>query len=116
MLLCDSSDTVSAVIKATRKGGNVALIGDFFYETNNFPIGMLTEKAITLRGGQLFAQKVCCCPASVVEHLESNIADHRYANPQYYPYLLDVVVNGEYDPSFMFTQEGKLVLLLIPFA
>ena len=61
----DSSDTVSEVIKATRKGGNIALIGDFFYSTNNFPIGMLMEKAITLRGGQLFAQKVrysweCC--------------------------------------------------------
>lgn len=54
----DSSDTVSAVIKATRKGGNVALIGDFFYKTNNFPIGMLMEKAITLRGGQLYAEKV----------------------------------------------------------
>jgi threonine dehydrogenase-like Zn-dependent dehydrogenase len=54
----DSSDTVSAVIKATRKGGNVALIGDFFYSTNNFPIGMLMGKAITLRGGQLYAQKV----------------------------------------------------------
>jgi threonine dehydrogenase-like Zn-dependent dehydrogenase len=58
----DSSDTVSEVIKATRKGGNIALIGDFFYETNGFPIGMLMEKAITLRGGQLFAQKVCLSP------------------------------------------------------
>lgn len=54
----DSSDTVSAVIKATRKGGNIALIGDFFYSTNNFPIGMMMEKAITVRGGQLYAEKV----------------------------------------------------------
>lgn len=54
----DASDTVSAVIKATRKGGNIALIGDFFFHTNMFPIGMLMEKAITLRGGQLYAQKV----------------------------------------------------------
>ena len=54
----DSSDTVSAVIKATRNGGNVALIGGFFYETNNFPICMLMEKVITLRGGQLYAEKV----------------------------------------------------------
>lgn len=54
----DSSDTVNAVIKATRKGGNIALIGDFFFTTNNFPIGMLMEKAITLRGGQLYAEKV----------------------------------------------------------
>lgn len=55
----DSSDTVSEIIKATRKGGNMALIGDFFFNTNNFPIGMLMEKTITLRGGQLMAQKVC---------------------------------------------------------
>ena len=55
----DSTDTVSEVIKATRKAGNVALIGDFFFNTNMFPIGMLMEKTITLRGGQLFAQKVC---------------------------------------------------------
>lgn len=54
----DSSDTVSEVIKATRKCGNVALIGDFFFNTNVFPIGMLMEKTITLRGGQLTAQKV----------------------------------------------------------
>ncbi|KAM0234625.1 hypothetical protein ACHAP5_010019 [Fusarium lateritium] len=74
----DSSDTVSSAIKATRKGGNVALIGDFFYTTNNFPIGMLMEKAITLRGGQLYAQK-------------------------YFPFLLDIVVEGKYDPSFLFT-------------
>lgn len=54
----DSADTVAEVVKATRKGGNVALIGDFFFNTNMFPIGMLMEKTITLRGGQLFAQKV----------------------------------------------------------
>ncbi|KAL8722339.1 MAG: hypothetical protein Q9181_007510, partial [Wetmoreana brouardii] len=53
----DQSDTVSHVIKATRKGGNIALIGDFFFTTNQFPIGALMEKAITLRGGQLYAQK-----------------------------------------------------------
>ncbi|KAM0347289.1 hypothetical protein ACHAPU_004808 [Fusarium lateritium] len=79
----DSSDTVTAAIKATRKGGNVALIGDFFYSTNNFPIGMMMEKGITVRGGQLYAQK-------------------------YFPLLLDLVVEGKYDPSFMFTHEDKL--------
>lgn len=79
----DSSDTVAAAIKATRKGGNIALIGDFFFTTNNFPIGMLMEKAITLRGGQLYGEK-------------------------YFPYLLDIVVEGKYDPSFIFTHEDKL--------
>jgi len=74
----DSADTVSEVIKATRKCGNVALIGDFFFNTNMFPIGMLMEKTITLRGGQLMAQK-------------------------YYPFLLNLVAEGKYDPSFVFT-------------
>jgi threonine dehydrogenase-like Zn-dependent dehydrogenase len=54
----DSGDTVEAVIKATKKCGHVALIGDFFFNTNDFPIGMMMEKAITVRGGQLTAQKV----------------------------------------------------------
>lgn len=54
----DSGDTVSAILKATRKGGRVALVGDFFFATHHFPIGMLMEKSITVRGGQLMAQKV----------------------------------------------------------
>lgn len=74
MLESDSGDTVAAVIKSTRKCGNVALIGDVFFETHFFPIGMLMEKTITLRGGQLMAQR-------------------------YHPYLLDLVVQGKYDPS-----------------
>lgn len=54
----DSSDMISAAIKATRKGGNIALIGDFFFNTNDFPIGAMMEKGLTVRGGQLSAQKV----------------------------------------------------------
>jgi threonine dehydrogenase-like Zn-dependent dehydrogenase len=54
----DSSDTVSAMIKATRKGGHLALLGDFFYKTNDFPIGPLMEKGLTIRGGQVNSQKV----------------------------------------------------------
>lgn len=66
MLEGDSGDTISAVIKATRKCGNIALIGDFFFHTNQFPIGALMEKSITLRGGQLMAQRVCEVPTSPV--------------------------------------------------
>lgn len=54
----DSGDTVTDMLKSTRKCGNIALIGDFFCSTNDFPIGMLMEKSITVRGGQLTAQKV----------------------------------------------------------
>lgn len=56
----DSSDTLSAIIKATRKGGNVALVGDFFFTAHNFPIGPLMQKALTVRGGQTWPQKVGC--------------------------------------------------------
>ncbi|XHF98414.1 hypothetical protein AWENTII_001967 [Aspergillus wentii] len=76
----DTSDTVAAMIKATRKGGNLALIGDFFYSTNDFPIGPMMEKALTVRGGQVYSQK-------------------------YHPFLLDMVAQGEYDPSWVFTHE-----------
>lgn len=80
----DSSDTVAAAIKATRKGGNVALIGDFFYSTNNFPIGMMMEKAITVRGGQLYAQKV-----SLSRSIETmKHTDHEYSiSPFFWTWL-----------------------------
>jgi threonine dehydrogenase-like Zn-dependent dehydrogenase len=54
----DSSDTLSAIIKATRKGGNMALVGDFFFTMHDFPIGPLMQKALTVRGGQTWPQKV----------------------------------------------------------
>lgn len=65
----DSSDTLSAIIKATRKGGNVALVGDFFFTTHNFPIGPLMQKALTLRGGQTWPQKVGCLLSSFLSNL-----------------------------------------------
>ena len=72
--------------EATRKGGNVALIGDFFYTTNNFPIGMLMEKAITLRGGQLYAEKVC-----VLCVRRDWMADTCCSKMQYFPFLLNLI-------------------------
>ncbi|KAE8548343.1 hypothetical protein TMatcc_010848 [Talaromyces marneffei ATCC 18224] len=78
----DSGDTVHAVLKSTRKGGHIALTGDFFWGTNDFPIGMLMEKGITVRGGQHFGSK-------------------------YYPHLLNLVIEGKYDPSWMFTYDDE---------
>ena len=79
------------------------MIGDFFFNTNEFPIGALMEKTITLRGGQLFAQKVCyrCCPVL-------RKTRHVTKTRQYHPYLLNITVEGDYDPSFVFTHKGKL--------
>ncbi|KAJ5754111.1 Branched-chain amino acid aminotransferase II [Penicillium nucicola] len=81
MLLCglfglerDSGDTLEDIIRATRKGGHVALVGDSFFTTHDFPIGPMMQKALTVRGGQVCPQK-------------------------YYPFLLDLVVQGKIDPS-----------------
>jgi threonine dehydrogenase-like Zn-dependent dehydrogenase len=52
------TDPVSAIIKATRKGGNIALVRDFFFTTHDFPIGPFTQKALTVRGGQSIPQRV----------------------------------------------------------
>jgi threonine dehydrogenase-like Zn-dependent dehydrogenase len=78
----DSSDTAAAIIKATRKGGNVALIGDFFFTTHDFPIGPIMQKALTVRGGHAAPQR-------------------------YQPFLLDLVVQGRLDPSWLFTYEDE---------
>ena len=51
------SEVVREAIIAIRKGGHLALIGDYFGYTNHFPIGQMMEKAIQVRGGQLYAQK-----------------------------------------------------------
>lgn len=74
----DSSGTVTAIIKATRKGGSVTLIGDFFFTTHDFPIGLMMQKALTVRGGQAAPQR-------------------------YQTFLLDLVVQGCLDPSWLFT-------------
>ncbi|KAJ5820482.1 hypothetical protein N7474_006073 [Penicillium riverlandense] len=78
----DSSDTVVGIMKATRKGGIVALIGNFFFTTHDFPIGPMMQKALTVRGGQA-------------------------APRRYQPFLLDLVVEGRLDPSWLFTYEDE---------
>ncbi|ORY61668.1 uncharacterized protein BCR38DRAFT_411521 [Pseudomassariella vexata] len=54
----DKSDSISVDTKTSRKRGNLILVSDFFFSTDNFPIDILMEKSITLRGGQLFYQKI----------------------------------------------------------
>lgn len=54
----DSSDTVAAIIRCLKKGGYLAMIGDFFFSTHDFPIGAMIQKGLTVRGGQADLQKV----------------------------------------------------------
>jgi threonine dehydrogenase-like Zn-dependent dehydrogenase len=81
----DAVDILTECIKCVKKGGTISLIGDYVGLANNFPIGALMEKAITIRGGQLYCQK-------------------------YWHLLLDKFVNNEVkpDPTFLFTHEIEL--------
>lgn len=53
----DSSDVPAECIYAIKKGGSIALIGDYFGYTNHFPIGAVMIKAVSIRGGQVYVQK-----------------------------------------------------------
>jgi threonine dehydrogenase-like Zn-dependent dehydrogenase len=72
----DTPEILKECIHTCRKGGIVSVIGDYVAYANQFPIGPLMEKGITLRGSQVFVQK-------------------------YWEELLDHIVSGEIDPTFV---------------
>ncbi|CAF1470811.1 unnamed protein product [Adineta steineri] len=79
----DSPEVLDEAIVVVRKGGSVAIIGDYFYKSNQFPIGTFMEKAVTMRGGQLYCQS-------------------------YWHDLLKIIENGEVDPTFIITHTMEL--------
>jgi len=79
----DTADILTEMITATRKFGNVSIIGVYSGFANHFPIGAMMEKAITVKGGQSPTQK-------------------------YWHMCLEKLRNGEMDPSFILTHRGKL--------
>jgi threonine dehydrogenase-like Zn-dependent dehydrogenase len=80
----DSSEVVNECLRATRKFGNIALVADYAALTNQFLIGALMEKGITLRGtGQAPVQN-------------------------YWKDLLKKVESGEFDPSIILSHRFDL--------
>jgi len=79
----DTSDILSEMIYATRKNGNISIIGVYSGFTNHFPIGAMMEKHLTVRGGQSPTQK-------------------------HWKYCLEKIQSGEMDPSFIVTHKGSL--------
>lgn len=77
-LQTDTAEIITEIVRCCRKGGTVALIGDYFAVANQFPIGPIMEKGITLRGSQVHVQR-------------------------YWQLLLDYITNGDFDPSFILT-------------
>lgn len=77
----DTADIVSEVMKCCNKGGFVSLIGDYFGNANEYPVGPQMEKSITVRGGQVFVQK-------------------------YWRYLLSQIQSGAIDLTFLLSHRG----------
>ncbi|CAG8958500.1 hypothetical protein HYFRA_00009814 [Hymenoscyphus fraxineus] len=73
----DSSEIVNEALRAVRKFGSICLVADYAALTNQFLIGALMEKGITLRGaGQAPVQK-------------------------YWKDLLKKIESGEFDPTII---------------
>jgi len=79
----DVSDIINEASYAVRKMGSIALIGDYFGNTNGFPIGMVMEKGVKLHGSQVFVQK-------------------------YWKELLGYIQEGKVDPSFVISHKMGL--------
>jgi threonine dehydrogenase-like Zn-dependent dehydrogenase len=79
----DTGDILTEIISSVRGFGHVAILGVYTGTVNHFPIGSLMERGLTLRGGQSPTQKN-------------------------WKYALDMMVSGEFDPSFVVTHKATL--------
>jgi threonine dehydrogenase-like Zn-dependent dehydrogenase len=79
----DAIEGLSDAIRSVRKGGTVSVIGDFVGYANQFPVGAMMEKGLTVRGGQVHIQK-------------------------YWRDLLGRIESGEIDPTFVITHRMPL--------
>ncbi|MFP4092612.1 MAG: zinc-dependent alcohol dehydrogenase [Cyclobacteriaceae bacterium] len=82
-LQTDRPTVLRQAIMACRKGGTVSIVGVYGGLIDKFPMGAAMNKALTLRMGQMHAQK-------------------------YIPRLLDHVANGDVDPSYLLTHKLSL--------
>jgi threonine dehydrogenase-like Zn-dependent dehydrogenase len=83
MLETDRPHAIREAIMCCRNGGTVSVIGVYGGFVDKFPLGSLMNRSITIKSGQCHVQ--------------------RYMKP-----LLDRVINGEIDPSFVITHRLAL--------
>jgi len=79
----DTPEILNEVMYSVRMFGRVSIVGDYFGTANEFPIGMLMEKGLTVRGGQ--------CPVQ-----------------RFWKDILKKLESGEVDPSFVITHRLEL--------
>jgi len=88
-LEADTPDVIQEMVKICQKGGTISLIGEYMGTTNNFPIGPLMEKGITLRGGHVWVQRYWKDLLTLIErgfdpaHIYSHILDLSDASEAY---------------------------------
>lgn len=79
----DRPNVLRQMILACRKGGTLSVMGVYGGFLDKMPLGALMNKGLTMRAGQMHGQK-------------------------YIPMLIDRVMKGEIDPSFVFTHQLPL--------
>jgi len=79
----DTPEILTEIMYSVRMFGRVSIVGDYFGTANGFPIGMLMEKGLTVRGGQ--------CPVQ-----------------RFWKDILKQLENEEIDPSFIITHRLQL--------
>jgi len=79
----DSPNIINAAIKMTKKNGRITLIGDYVGYANQFNIGALMEKHLTMNGGQLWPHN-------------------------YYKKIFEALGSGKVDPTVVFTHTYPL--------
>jgi len=82
-LEADALDVITEMVKAVRKSGHLAIIGEYFGTGNLFPIGAVMQKGLIISGGQVNVQK-------------------------YWKELLAKIEKGEFDPTFVVSHRFKL--------
>ncbi len=79
----DRPHVIREALKCCRKGGTLSVPGVYIGFADKIPLGTLMNKAITIRTGQTHV-------------------------PRYTESLLQKIVDGEIDPSFVVTHDGPV--------
>lgn len=82
-LEANTPETISECFQVARPFGKVSIIGDYVGYANNFPIGMIMMKHLTVRSGP--------CPCQ-----------------KYFQYVMEKIQDGSFDPSFIITHRINL--------
>jgi threonine dehydrogenase-like Zn-dependent dehydrogenase len=97
----DTPEILSECFQVARPFGRVSVIGDYVGYANNFPIGMIALKHLTIKTGQV-RFVFCFVFSSFVLNLFSVLCQ------KYFDYVMEKIQDGTFDPSFIITHRVTL--------